>query len=271
MRKVGNFVSEQTGESDYLDVSRTKDLSKAISPLSFSIVGNGKKDLLIEFKLDNIDSLKTIVLFGRIEYEGKIYKSEEISFEEYEFAEELFHAIEEDKTIDDTALIKEAKKTIQSDICNILTSSLDGHMILNVMIPVVGYVLSKGSKVLTIDSIVSNSYNHGSLNIELFDCVGDTTISKLVEPTIEIYFNKTKLTISNIKIINENDNIIKSFNIESQNTSFSQINEEIENFDHIPLDMNREESVNEFIKNRRTKLDNFDSNDDDLSMFDDIF
>lgn len=274
MRKVGNFISEQTGEADYLEVSKVSDLSKAISPVEFSMLGSQKKDLLIEFDMYSIDSLKMIALRGKVEHGGKYYKSEEVHFDEYEFAESLFHIIEEDRTVDNMTMIKEAKKTIENDIFNILASNLNGSMILKAELPVTGYITSKGMKVITIDSIIMNDlggYGQYRLSLKLDKCVGDSIISKLIEPKIEIYFNKTKLEINTLDIKSEEDSMVKSFLIETDNFSISSIQEEVEKFDFIPLDLNIEQSIEEFVKNRRSKLSSFDTTEDDYSMFDDIF
>ena len=117
MRKVGNFISKKKGNTEpmYLDIDTVKELSKTLKN-----VIPPKKINSIGLEIYNIDELKSVILFGTLEHNNKIYKSKEISIDEYKFAEQLFNLMENDhddsKSLPDLPFIKDSLEEIKFDL-----------------------------------------------------------------------------------------------------------------------------------------------------------
>lgn len=266
-RRVGSFVDPITGEDNWLDVSTVKNIK--VAPITARCFGSQNNlNPLIEFKLDNVDMLKVITLVAEYDCGEKVYRSDVQQVDELVFGENLAQVVYDEQTIDSADFMKEMKNDAIEDLKGRLLS--DGIFMDDIELSGAGFVYSKNLKVMTIDKIKIVINDNNTANVSLINCVGNVSLSNLIEP--EIYFNCSgimKLKFD-FEILEENEGSVKSYLLRVDH--IETMDEDGTSFKPINLNTERDESIEEFIMNRKEMLDDFSGRDDSLDdRFADIF
>ncbi len=266
-RQVGNFTDPITGKKHWLEVNTVKNIK--LTPLKVSKFKNNNNSL-IEFKLDNIDMLKVITLTAQYELDGKIYKSDACQMDELEFAEELAKSVYEQSTLDMNPMIKKAKDQAYEELRSILLS--EGIIIGDISLKGIGFICSTGKKTTTIDLINGSITNSGSAKLELLHCVGNISLSNLIEPSIEFYSSSVKLFINNFSIHEETEDVVKSYCIECSDIEITTDIQEEVIVPRTSFNPGNDEEIEDFLIERTGMLDDCTNRDDILEeRFSDIF
>jgi len=267
-RRIGNFIDPNTGETNWLDVSTVKNIR--LAPVSITqFKSNNDCQALVNFKLDNIDMLKVIALTAEFETNNKVYKSDAQQMDEMVFAKHLADAVYAEETLDSCEFIKEMKTKALDDLKGKLLS--DGILVDTIKLKGAGYIISKDTKVMTIDDMTIIVNNDKTATVVLGDCVGNITLSNLIEPEIVFYSMGFEFKIYDFKIENSVEGKIKTYQLSVEDIMIEDAHDEVY-FEPVQLDINNEDSIDEFIASRKVMLDNRLDTDNTLDdRFADIF
>lgn len=271
-RKVGNFINPKTGENDWLEPDTIHLV--LLQPTMVTKVGNVSQSP-IEFKLGNIDENRTITLKAIYKDNDSIYQSEVIEMDEELFANEFSEKVYNSEQVDECNIVINAKSEAIKDLTKQLMENniLIGGMELDGL----GFVMIDDDKLMTIEEL-SFYYNVQGTNaiktINIKDVVGQASLPNLLEPIIKFYTDEFLVTISGIEVTESLEGALKSYTATIEEIKVEKIsNSSLPNYtDYGKIHADNEELLNSFIKDRRSLLDDFIEQDDDLDMrFNDLF
>ena len=268
-RRIGNFVDPNTGETNWLDVSTVKNIR--LAPVSITqFKSNNNYQALVNFKLDNIDMLKVIALTAEFETNNKVYKSDAQQMDEMVFAQHLADAVHTEETLDSCEFIRDMKTKALDDLKGKLLSN--GILVDVIELKGAGYIISKDTKVMTIDNMAITVNNDRTATVVLEACVGNITLSNLIEqPEIVFYSGGFEFKIYDFEIEDSVEGKIKTYQLSVEDIMIEDAHDEVY-FEPVQLDTNNEDSIDEFIASRKVMLDDRLDVDDTLGdRFADIF
>ena len=268
-RRIGNFIDPNTGETNWLDVSTVKNIR--LAPVSITqFKSNNNYQALVNFKLDNIDMLKVIALTAEFETNNKVYKSDAQQMDEMVFAQHLADAVHAEETLDSCEFIRDMKTKALDDLKGKLLSN--GILVDVIELKGAGYIISKDTKVMTIDNMAITVNNDRTATVVLEACVGNITLSNLIEqPEIVFYSGGFEFKIYDFEIEDSVEGKIKTYQLSVEDIMIEDAHDEVY-FEPVQLDTNNEDSIDEFIASRKVMLDDRLDVDDTLGdRFADIF
>lgn len=268
-RRIGNFIDPNTGETNWLDVSTVKNIR--LAPVSITqFKSNNNYQALVNFKLDNIDMLKVIALTAEFETNNKVYKSDAQQMDEMVFAQHLADAVHTEETLDSCEFIRDMKTKALDDLKGKLLSN--GILVDVIELKGAGYIISKDTKVMTIDNMAITVNNDRTATVVLEACVGNITLSNLIEqPEIVFYSGGFEFKIYDFEIEDSVEGKIKTYQLSVEDIMIEDAHDEVY-FEPVQLDTNNEDSIDEFIASRKVMLDDRLDVDDTLGdRFADIF
>lgn len=270
-RRVGEFYDPITGEKDWVVINQVNSISKRIFPRRIKCTTPDGLQYTSEvtFELNNIDMLNVVTLTASVKIDDKKYTSEQQQMNELEFANIVADCVYNDRELDEPEEIQELIDAAMQD----LKGSLFDDMVIvdGLSLESTGFVTVDGHKVNTIDKvdidILDNRYK-----LHLKNCTGPLSISKLESPKIEFHSSGLTFLIDYFTLEEENDGKLKSYTIETDELLYHR-SEQTNYFDPVKLDTSDDESIGNFINNRKKYLDNiYDNEDNSLEdRFSDIF
>ena len=227
----------------------------------------------IEFKLDSTEDEENIILVAEYTVNGNKFVSDPVLMPSLQFAEVFSVVIYEDKCLDDTELIKDAKE----QACKSLTAKLmDNNVLLGGTDFIgFGFVFVENNKVLTVEKIeFSYKYesNRKHYTAVIRNCVGNVSFSGLNNPTIEFWTGRHKVKLHNPQVTKAIEGRLKDYELSISDITISVDNNMPAHTVYDKLNFNNEDFLEAFIKERNSLLDNLLVNDLDLDdRFDDLF
>lgn len=263
-RAIGKFVHPENGREFWAEpdtVSMVK-----LSPDFFTLYKDKKlSEIFIDYKISNDFQKKEIFIQGFSDVDGKL-SSEKFGMDELKFCESFANAVLSGQEADTCDAIKDLKSKIIKELS---VKLIEKRALLNsTAFEGSGFVKSKDLKVMTIESIKIVSMRESRFEILLEDCVGAVSLVNLIEPKIEFYIGKYRMTLENISDIHEQLKQTKGYSLTAEKIDIKR------ELDPVVFEkINKEKNYPELLTGSRQKyLDNCYEQDSDLDdRFGDLF
>ncbi len=269
--RYGDYVYAPTGEKDWVDLNTLPDVFFA--PIISTRFGTSDP-VSINFSSFYVDNGKMEEVFMKaiIDIDGKVYESTPVSFPIKPFCDAIIEVAHGDQYIDHHQYFISAKEQAKQGLTTLL---LDNSIMLGDMsFSGIGFVYLEEEKHMTIDSI-SVSYANGEGTVSLENCVGDTPMSNLIDNTnvgIVFYSDTNEVRLTPTKIKESEEKGMKHYTLSIDTSKF--VIKKCDPFEYnvIELNIEDEESMFEYIADRRSLIKTFASEVHNYdSEFDDIF
>lgn len=264
-RKVGSFTNPDTGSTNYLDIANVPKLPVIPDQITRF---KDTRETLITYQLSAIDKEHVIVLTAEYEYNGNKIKAEQ-KMDEETFARQLAENVYADNTIDGAPIVVAAKRNAIQEIGEKLLDS--GAIMGNAVLSGIGFIRSKGMRVISIEEMFVTVYQNGTADVKLRNCVGNAALKNLIEPSIVFYTGRHKLEIKNYSVKEDCNDLVRTYTVTVADINILPKDEEV-SYQAVELNKDDEESLEQFLIARRCLLDDGLSTEDALDeRFADIF
>ena len=265
-RKIGNYKNPETGEKDWLEPNTVSNI--VLNPFVVNVL-NQDEEVAIDFTLDCIDSEKIITLTAEFENskDPEIthhIKSEPIKMDELKFADQIAHQIYSYELIDEAPVVQEAKEETKKDIFKKLLEK--GIIAESMDFKGLGFIMAKDKRAMTIETLKISVTDKHTAEVELKDCVGNVLLENLSEPKIVFFVDGNKVSIEDFSIKTKQEKTLKNYTLNSSNVIVTALEPEDQiEYEKIEFDHEDEESIENFIANRKIFLQN-DNTEEKVSL-----
>jgi hypothetical protein len=267
-RRIGNWTNPNTGEADWFEPETINLI--ALQPKMVLRVGDTVQTA-VDFRLGNINETKKITLFAEYTSNGKQYVSKTIEVDEVEFGEQFIQKVYAERALDEADIVKSMKDQCMEDLTKRLMDA--GILLGGMQLAGFGFVFAEGDRVMTIDGLDFEYVireNQGVKNVVLHNCVGQVELSSLDRPNIEFYTGQYKIVAVTPKVTKSVESKIKEYTIEVKDFVVTPNTTMPEHKAYEKINVNDDEFIDAFIKERKTLLDDIFGRDDDDDRIDDI-
>lgn len=254
MKRVGSYINPITGEEDWVEPETIPNI--LLIPQRVTRVGD-TFETPIDFKMSYIESEEVINFYAEYNIGARTYRSNSHSINVEEIANEIALIVYANKTLDDSDLIKEAKRITMQNLTEKLFN--ENIVLSDFEVKGLGFIYLQNQKAMLFETAGLKADGKDKVLV-IKDCIGSVSLENLDNPRIIFNTGNHEIEFMFNSVRTSQEGRIKTYEV---NISDLIVKPKME-----IIKLKEIKDEDELIKDRMQLLDSFVETDDD---FDDRF
>lgn len=254
MKRVGSYINPITGEEDWVEPETIPNI--LLIPQRVTRVGD-TFETPIDFKMSYVKSEEVINLYAEYNMGTRTYRSTSYSIPVEDIANEIALIVYANKALDDSDLIKEAKRVTMQNLTEKLFN--ENIVLSDFEVKGLGFIYVDGLKAMLFETAGLKAEGRDKILI-IKDCIGSVSLENLDNPKILFNTGNHEIEFMFEKVKSSQEGRIRTYEV---NISDLIVKPKVQ-----LINLEEIKDEDELIKNRMQLLDSFTPVDDD---FDDRF